>query len=49
MSYVPAGNAGNRYSPRLSVTAMLTPTADGLRASIVTPGSTPPDESLTMP
>src|SRR5262249_50813710 len=29
--------------------AVVTPTIIGLRASTVTPGSTPPDESLTVP
>src|SRR5881392_1620661 len=46
---MPDGSAGNRYSPRVSVTAVLTPTTRGLRASTVTPGSTAPDASFTTP
>ncbi|OLC83840.1 MAG: hypothetical protein AUH72_03445 [Acidobacteria bacterium 13_1_40CM_4_65_8] len=49
LSYTPDGSAGNRYSPRLSVVVVLTPTTDGLRASTVTPGSTAPDASFTIP
>src|SRR5690242_18336367 len=49
IEYVPGGSAGNRNEPSASVTAVLTPTNDGLLASTVTPGKTAPDESLTVP
>jgi hypothetical protein len=49
MLYSPTGNAGNRNFPEPSVTlSSLNPLA-GLSATRVTPGNTPPDESLTAP
>ena len=48
-SYTPGGSAGKRKFPCSSVTAVVTPTVEELRASTVTPGSTPPWASLTTP
>src|SRR5438874_8986676 len=47
-SYVPGSTDGKRKLPPGSVIADNTP-APALRASTVTPGSTPPDESFTIP
>jgi hypothetical protein len=48
--YVPGLRLGMRYCPASSVTAMRTfSMSAGLEASTVTPGSTPPDWSLTVP
>ena len=48
--YVPGFRPVMRYWPALSVTAVRTfSMRAGLDASTVTPGSTPPDSSLTVP
>src|SRR5689334_18497251 len=48
--YLPGSRSGMRYWPLASVTAVLVfSSSTELAASTVTPGSTPPDESLTTP
>src|SRR5262249_6247004 len=47
--YVPGGTAGKRYSPSGFVTAVCTPIIAGLLTVTVTPGSTAPLESATLP
>ncbi len=48
--YVPGRKSTMRYWPESSVTAVRTfSMSAGLEASTVTPGSTPPDESRTVP
>ena len=48
--YTPGRNPGSRYWPRPSVTVERTfSMSAGLVASTVTPGSTPPEASLTVP
>ncbi len=48
--YTPGRRSTMRYWPALSVIAVLTPSiSTGLLASTVTPGSTPPEASLTTP
>ena len=48
--YTPGRNSGSTYWPRLSVTVERTLSMSaGLAASTVTPGSTPPEASLTVP
>src|SRR5580704_3593957 len=46
---MPGGTAARRYPPPDSVTAVCAPIMDGLVAVTVTPGSTPPLASLTLP
>src|SRR4029079_10505219 len=47
--YWPTGMFSKRYAPSLSVTATAVPIRAGLLASTVTPTSTPPVSSLTLP
>jgi hypothetical protein len=47
--YVPGASDGNRNPPFASVTATCGVFVALLRASIVTPGNTPPEASLTVP
>src|SRR5437667_5431526 len=47
--YTPDGSEGNRYFPSASVTVVRLPINDGDVAVTVTPGSTAPCASLTVP
>ena len=49
MRYCPGGTAGNRYSPEASLTSERVPCIEGLLTVTVTPGSTPPVASDTLP
>ena len=48
--YVPGRMASNRYRPWLSVTVVFEPSIiTGLVTSTLTPGSTPPESSVSRP
>src|ERR1051325_1691236 len=47
--YVPGGRRGTRYSPFESVVAVRLPCSEGPVTVTVTPGRTPPEESVTVP
>ena len=47
--YWPGGSAGSWYDPSSPVTVTRGPGSTGERASTVTPGSTPPPVSVTLP